>query len=138
MDTDHFVGTITQKGIITHNSKILICRDVKDTLWEIPGGRVSVSDESPAEGLKREIKEELGIEISEPRAFFTCFSWHEHSQQKQYLAAYIAAATSETLTLSEEVGEARWVIPEEAVTFDLYPDIQKVMTAYLASLTTRS
>jgi 8-oxo-dGTP diphosphatase len=59
---------VVASGIIFKDSKILIAQRKKHTIlepnkWEFPGGQIEFS-ETPEECLKREIKEELGIEIS--------------------------------------------------------------------------
>ncbi len=58
MDT-HFVGSVAQKALIVRHGKVLIVLDRK---WELPGGRLHVN-ETPHEGLRRELREELGIEV---------------------------------------------------------------------------
>ena len=59
-------------GIIYQNKKILICqrKDVGDhpLKWEFPGGKVRDFEENQ-EALRRELKEELNIEIIEMSFF---------------------------------------------------------------------
>ena len=53
-------------GIISNGSKLLITKRKEDGLlgglWEFPGGKMK-SNESPKQAIKREIKEELSIQI---------------------------------------------------------------------------
>ena len=53
-------------GLIYQNKKILICQRKEEgdhpLKWEFPGGKLK-DNESNQEALKRELKEELGIEI---------------------------------------------------------------------------
>jgi len=53
-------------AVLIENGKVLIARRRPGAsqagLWELPGGKVRAG-ESPAQCLKREIREELGIEI---------------------------------------------------------------------------
>ena len=55
-------------GLIYQNKKILICQRKKEgdhpLKWEFPGGKLKDS-ENNKEALKRELKEELSIEINE-------------------------------------------------------------------------
>jgi len=73
--TPHFVGKITQKAIIEHDGKILVCRGIGDKIWEFPGGRLN-EGEAPVEGIAREIKEELGLEIKNIRPLCVEPSFH--------------------------------------------------------------
>lgn len=49
-------------GLIIHNGHILIMKDETSPYYYIPGGRVSLH-ESAEEAIKREIKEELRIDV---------------------------------------------------------------------------
>lgn len=53
-------------AIIEHHNKILICQRSKrmklPLKWEFPGGKVEIG-ESKEDCLKREIQEELGLEV---------------------------------------------------------------------------
>ena len=55
-------------GLIQQNQKILICQRKDDgdhpLKWEFPGGKLK-DDENNQDALKRELKEELSIEINE-------------------------------------------------------------------------
>lgn len=57
--------TTVVAAVIEREGRILICRrklgQAHELKWEFPGGKVETG-ESPAEGLRRELMEELGIE----------------------------------------------------------------------------
>jgi len=49
-------------GYIIHNNKVLLIHHKKLNLWLPPGGHID-KNETPDEALKREIKEELNLDI---------------------------------------------------------------------------
>ncbi len=58
---------IAAKSFIINDGKLLILKRASDdvqkpNIWEIPGGRLELG-EDPHEGIKRETKEETGIDI---------------------------------------------------------------------------
>src|SRR3989304_5044415 len=63
---NHFIGAVTQKALIEHEGKILLVQYPAETRpawkWDLPGGRIH-RGESALEGLKREVREEIGAEI---------------------------------------------------------------------------
>lgn len=67
----HFLGEVGQKVILEREGKVLLCRGIGSTSWDLPGGRLN-KDEDPQTGLRREIKEELGIEVILKEPFYTC------------------------------------------------------------------
>jgi 8-oxo-dGTP diphosphatase len=74
--------------ILRHGKVLLTQREAGAHLalhWEFPGGKVEAG-ESPPEALRRELREELGIE-SEVEAPFA-FNWHDYGQRRVLLLAY--------------------------------------------------
>jgi 8-oxo-dGTP diphosphatase len=61
--------TTVVAGLIERDGRILICRrrasQQHPLKWEFPGGKVEAGEE-PGEALRRELNEELGIEIEAP------------------------------------------------------------------------
>jgi 8-oxo-dGTP diphosphatase len=70
---------IVAAGIITEQGKILVTQRKEDSphglLWEFPGGKVKHGEE-PREALRRELKEELDIEVEVGRIFNAVFEAH--------------------------------------------------------------
>lgn len=66
-------------GIIIRNKKLLMCRKYDEPHFIMPGGRV-LENETPEQTLRRELKEELGVELKSMKFFKT---WEaEHFQDK--------------------------------------------------------
>jgi 8-oxo-dGTP diphosphatase len=59
-------------GLIVRDGRVLICQRSADSKfplkWEFPGGKVEPG-EDPAEALRRELREELAIEVEESKEF---------------------------------------------------------------------
>jgi|SRR5262245_11890131 len=69
--------------IIDQEKKILVAlrpaHKHQGGLWEFPGGKVEAGEE-PLQALKRELREEVGIEISQAKPLMQCsYDYKEHA-----------------------------------------------------------
>ena len=98
------------------NELLLIKRNCKDQhkpgVWEVPGGRLEPG-EDPFEGLKRETKEETGLEISVHNPLHV-HHFIRDDGQKITMITFLCRTVSENVALSGEHSEYRWVSLNEA------------------------
>ncbi len=94
-------------------------------LWEFPGGKRE-SDESLEDCLRRELREELGIEIAQPVLFRVIR--HEYPEKAVELHFFKCAIAS---GLPRPLGcaDLRWVAPQELPQFPLPPADQPLVEA---------
>ena len=94
-------------------------------LWEFPGGKRE-SGESLEDCLRRELREELGIEISNPVLFRVIR--HDYPEKSVELHFFKCAISS---GLPRPLGceDLRWVAPEELDQFPLPPADQPLVEA---------
>jgi 8-oxo-dGTP diphosphatase len=89
-------------GIITKNSKVLICKRKPGKsmagFWEFPGGKIE-SNELPEEALKRELLEELGMKV-ELHNYFTTIV-HSYKDLTISLIAYKCKFQEATFNLTD-------------------------------------
>ena len=106
-------------GIIFKDDKILLTRRKKgkslEGFWEFPGGKVE-KGETDATALKRELKEELGLEISEPNYFSE--NKHEYITFSIHLVAYKCEAFDDPKKLVDH-DKFEWVMVNELGNFNL-------------------
>lgn len=63
IDIEDYRLNIRAAGIIIHNNKVLVHRDINKSHYALIGGRVAVGENSE-ETVKREIMEEIGKEVN--------------------------------------------------------------------------
>ena len=110
---EHLLADIPQKAFIVHDGKILLTHDVDGT-WQPPGGRLHV-DEAPLEGFRREIMEELGVEV-ENDGLFDAFTFVSKSGLAHYVVIFLARLKCSPDALkpdAAEMTEIRWIGPDE-------------------------
>lgn len=108
-------------AIITNKDKILIAQRAKNEnlagKWEFPGGKIE-KEETPEQCLKREIEEELelNIEVGE----FLGESIYKYSNGEIKLMAYFSTIIDGEIHLHVH-DQVKWVTIEEIDTYDFAP-----------------
>jgi 8-oxo-dGTP diphosphatase len=122
---------VSVKGIVIDDQgRILLSREDNDT-WDMLGGGLD-HDENPIEGLRREIKEETGLEVSHvspsPKYFVT--APRVGKTITTYLANVIYEITLNNFDFipSGECQELRFFSVEEMGEVDLSPNVQQLLT----------
>jgi len=99
------------------NRTLVVQRNEKMTLplkWEFPGGKIEF-DESEVDCIKREIKEELEIDIEVGKRLTP--SLHEYPSFSIELIPYVSIFKSGVLTLNEH-RQKRWLKKDELIDLD--------------------
>ncbi len=109
---------VAAHGIIRNEDKILATRrsatnDYKPGVWDFPGGKVEAG-ETPEAGLRREIKEETGLDVNVGRIDHVFANLTELPQMQYFLLLYECVFKGGDIILNpEEHDEYRWVTIEE-------------------------
>lgn len=127
------------KAFIEKNGKILAVREAAEYeegtnagKWQIPGGRIEPG-ENYREALKREIREETGLEISieEP---FTMGEWRPQIKgDKWQIVAVFFRCKPETdeVEIGEEHTEYIWIEPGKHVKHDFIGNLHQKFEKYI-------
>ncbi len=112
---------IVTAAIIRQQDTVLLTRRPQHTrhggLWEFPGGKLD-PDESPEEGLRREIREEIAIEIEVGKVYDVVYFRYDRGP--------VLVLAYECLPLSGdirhiEVDDHQWVPLHKLKDFDILP-----------------
>lgn len=120
-------GLIVHCVIFNNKKEILILKrsseeDVFPDLWDIPGGTLE-DGEDPEVGVKREIKEETGLDIKEMSLFYS-MSNIDTTKNKQFIRLEFIAQYDEVGTVilnPKEHQEYQWVSLSDFKNFDCVP-----------------
>ncbi|OGZ49213.1 MAG: hypothetical protein A3C84_01825 [Candidatus Ryanbacteria bacterium RIFCSPHIGHO2_02_FULL_48_12] len=132
MEESNLIADIAQKALIVDRGQVLIVKD-SDRKWQLPGGRLH-KDEDPERGLKREIAEELGVDIEVFGVFDVGVFTTASSGQDHFLVVYLCRLLGDQEDIvpdPKEVAEMRWVatsaeimdLQEGAMMWKTYKDI---------------
>ncbi len=71
--------------------------------------------EHPVEGLKREVKEELGVEIEVDVEDCISMATHRYGDEGDFVLAlgFVARMITDEIRIGDDVAEVRWVTSEE-------------------------
>jgi len=94
INVENYRLNVRAAGIIIHNNKLLIHRNINDDHYALIGGRVQAGEDSKT-ALKREIMEEMGKEITITgyvttiENFFECKGENYHEIMFVYMAEFL-------------------------------------------------
>ena len=118
-------------AVIRHQNKILLTLRPEDKrlggYWEFPGGKIEAG-ESPQFALKRELREELDIEIVVGPLLETVH--HRYEWGNVLILAYLCTWKSGEIK-HLEVADHCWVAPENLLDYDILVADQPIIKKLL-------
>jgi 8-oxo-dGTP diphosphatase len=136
MDRRKMQLQVAQKAILCDGENILMVQKSSDDpyhplKWEIPGGRLEFGEEL-SEHLKREVKEEVGldVEIGPPLAMWKWSMGSGEAVQSVLAVSRLCYAKSEDVSFADNtdtdyLGDWRWVPIGEVAGLDLIPNARE-------------
>jgi len=119
-------------GVVVHHQRALLIRRGCEPLkgqWSIPGGMLELGEEL-AEGVRRELKEETGLDV-EPLEIVAAFDriTREGKRIKYHyvIVDYVCLLRRGRLKPASDVVDARWVRREEMAKYHLTEMATKVI-----------
>ena len=100
------------KAILSHEGRVLlVLHTYGPRRWELPGGGLHRHEE-PLDGIRREIREELAVELDEPR--LVAYGCGSGRQRKRVISVFAAELDSDQLTPDGgEIERAEWYDPRQ-------------------------
>jgi 8-oxo-dGTP diphosphatase len=119
MTTDHKKHIVAITAFIKNNSgdKFLILKRSMSELafpglWAFPGGKLE-RGENFLTTLKREVQEEVGLEIEDYKEFLKDFTFIRSDGNNVVGMCFVVKAKSENVVMGHGFDEFAWVTPEE-------------------------
>jgi len=128
---------VAVKGIIRHQGKILLIREAPGEdrtnpgKWDLPGGRIALG-EHPADGLHREIMDEVGLEVQISKLIWLD-EWRPRIDglQRQIVGVFLSCTAKTTdVKLNEDHDDHRWVKLDDAKKLPLMSAAASALEAY--------
>jgi 8-oxo-dGTP diphosphatase len=110
-------------ALIDSDGRVLLARRPEGKpmagLWEFPGGKVEAG-ERPEQTLIRELREELGIDVSEPCLAPLTFASHTYAEFHLLMPLYVCRRWEGTVA-PHEGQELTWVRASRLRDYDMPP-----------------
>ncbi|MBI2216730.1 MAG: NUDIX domain-containing protein [Candidatus Rokubacteria bacterium] len=121
-------------AVITRGDTILLARRAHPPhagTWDLPGGFLE-ADETPESGLKRELREELGLRVRRARPIVLATDRYGPGGFPILTLIYRVTPEPGRLSPADDVSEARWFprarLPYREIAF---PSIRRTLRAWL-------
>ncbi len=124
-------------AIIVEQGRILLEKHAKDgrEYWVLPGGGADVG-ETLSEALRRELREEIGIESETGDLAFACEAIAPDASRHIVQLAFLASITGGTPHVTGadlRVADVAWIPVEAVAGLEMYPTIQEHLAAALCA-----
>ena len=129
-----FIVVITAIILNPDNKRfLLVKRKEKEQIhkgkWLLPGGKLE-KDESLMDALKREIKEETGLEIKDDKEFISDYTFERPNEDLTLGLTFLVKAIEDNVILNkQEYDKSTWIFPHELDNYDylkfIKPEIEK-------------
>lgn len=110
-------------ALVDADNRVLLARRPEGKplagLWEFPGGKVG-TDETPETALRRELAEELGIEVAESCLAPFTFASHTYADFHLVMPLYLCR-TWDGQVAAREGQELKWVRPRQLADYPMPP-----------------
>lgn len=124
------------KAFIRKNDKTLVLNDPQHG-FDFPGGKIQEGESDFTQALKREVREETGLEIRVGNPFYTWYfeysPLHRNAGKEVFLVGYMCEYLSGEVTLSDEHDDFQWVGKEEYQKFKDESGYYKALEEYFKS-----
>lgn len=115
-ETGYATPKVDLRACVVHDGRVLLVRERTDGNWTLPGGWAD-QNESPAEGIVREVREESGYDV-EVEALYAVRDRDRHEYVPRYPVSvyklfFTASLLGGTPQTSTEVSEIEFFDPEE-------------------------
>jgi len=119
-------------GVVIEGNRVLLIQRGQEPLkgeWSIPGGMVELG-ESLAEGVRREVREETGLEVKPLEIVGVFDRIQKNGSRVQYhyvIVDYVCRRTGGRLKSGSDVLDARWVKREDLLQYRVTPKAASVI-----------
>ena len=130
---DKKIGVSQKAVIFGPDGKILAIRrsdthPLRPKGWDIPGGDLEFGEDAK-EGMRREIREETGLEVNDLKVI-DALSWSNERGEFWVTIYYAAKANTDRVKLSWEHDDFRWVTLDEFQQLDILPRIKQLVSNF--------
>lgn len=95
-------------AIFDDKNRILFCHRQDYDLWNLPGGKLE-PDESPWDGVIREVKEETGLDVSVKRIA----GIYHKPEKSEIVFQFVCQVNGGKIILSDEADKIKYFAPDE-------------------------
>jgi 8-oxo-dGTP pyrophosphatase MutT (NUDIX family) len=132
MRIEHIQVKITQKALIVVDDKVLMV--LEDGDWELPGGRVDKGETNLSDAVKRELREELALEI-DPKSVFCTYLFTKPTGEVALAIVYNCDLLSpiEAIRAQEdEIDDWKLFSKDELKSLKIYPTSKEAINKFLS------
>ncbi len=111
--------SIGVKAFVMREGKLLLLKrsdkytaSGTENIWDIPGGRIGFGEE-PLIGLRRELLEETGLELSEVHGILDASTIHQNDEVHIVRISFLCSTVGCKVVLSEEHDSYKWIKPQD-------------------------